>query len=213
MNHCKIIHNFFQNQKRLCAPFDSDQIPLNGIYILFEKNEDGHGGQRIVRVGTHTGENQLRSRMNQHFVNENKDRSIFRKNIGRALLNKRNNPFLKYWNLDLTTKTAKNKHSLNIDLEKQKALEAEVTKYLQENFSFIVFEVPTKEDRLDLESKIISTISHCEECRPSTSWLGLHSPISKISESGLWLVQGLWKTPVNDSDIEKLKAYCSQPQN
>jgi len=31
-------------------------------------------------------------------VNENKDRSIFRKNIGRALLNKDNDPFIEQWN-------------------------------------------------------------------------------------------------------------------
>jgi len=30
----------------------------------------------IVRVGTHKGDRQLRSRMLQHFVNENKDRSF-----------------------------------------------------------------------------------------------------------------------------------------
>ena len=57
---------------------------------------------RIVRVGTDTGQNNLKSRMSQHFTNENKDRSIFRKNIGRAILNKNNSSLLNYWNLDLT---------------------------------------------------------------------------------------------------------------
>ena len=32
-----------------------------------------------------------------------KDRSIFRKNIGRAILNKNNDSFLEIWNLDFTT--------------------------------------------------------------------------------------------------------------
>jgi hypothetical protein len=65
---------------------------VNGIYVLFERGEECHDGGRIVRVGTHTGDGQLRSRMLQHFVNENKDRSIFRKNIGRALLNRDRDP-------------------------------------------------------------------------------------------------------------------------
>jgi hypothetical protein len=36
--------------------------------------------------------------LKEHFVNENKDRSIFRKNIGRALLNKDNDYFIEQWN-------------------------------------------------------------------------------------------------------------------
>ena len=87
MKECEEIHNLFNNTKRLKFPFNEEEIPLNGIYILFEKNEFAHNLDRIVRVGTHTGDNQLRARLNQHFVKENKDRSIFRKNIGRALLN------------------------------------------------------------------------------------------------------------------------------
>ena len=67
-------------------------VPLNGIYLLYERGELGHGADRIVRVGTHTGKNQLVSRLKQHFVHENKDRSIFRKNIGRAILNRQQDP-------------------------------------------------------------------------------------------------------------------------
>ena len=40
-------------------------------------------------------------------MTENKDRSIFRKNIGRAILNKNQDPFLGQWELDLTTRKAK----------------------------------------------------------------------------------------------------------
>ena len=39
-----------------------------------------------MNICTHTGKNQLISRLKQHFTNMNKDRSIFRKNIGRCLL-------------------------------------------------------------------------------------------------------------------------------
>jgi hypothetical protein len=75
-------------------------FPLNGIYILFEKGETAHDTNRIVRVGTYPGDKQLRSR--QHFLVENKDRSIFRKNIGRALLRRGQDPFLPLWELDRT---------------------------------------------------------------------------------------------------------------
>jgi hypothetical protein len=207
---CGKLHQWFNGMARLKFPFDESKIPLNGIYILFEKGEHAHDADRIVRIGTHTGENQLRSRLWQHFVNENKDRSIFRKNIGRALLNKDKDSFLESWELDLTTKESKDKYSKVIDLNKQKEIEKKVTKYLQDNFSFIVFEIADKEKRLELESKTISTISSCTECKPSKKWLGLSSPKEKIRKGGLWLVNELYKEPLSDKDMNALKGLLKE---
>ena len=204
-NICNKIHKIFNGIKRLKVPFNIQEIPLNGIYILFEKGELAHGGDRIVRVGTHTGNDQLPSRLQQHFINENKDRSIFRKNIGRALLNKDKNTFLEKWELDLTTKQSKEKYSSQIDFNKQKEIENQVTKYMQDNFSFIVFEVKGKDKRLEFESKIISTISACEECKPSKNWLGLFSTKDKIKKSGLWLVNELYREPLSLNNLKELK--------
>ena len=83
------LHQVFNRQRRFTFPFKQflKEIPENGIYIIFEKGEKYGNLDRIVRVGTHTGNNQLRSRLNQHFLKENKNRSIFRKNIGRCFLN------------------------------------------------------------------------------------------------------------------------------
>ena len=201
---CDEIHKIFNSAERLNFPLDENKIPLNGIYILFEKGEKWHGGDRIVRVGTHTGKDQLPSRLHQHFVNENKDRSIFRKNIGRALLNKKKDSYLKTWNLDLTTKEAKEKFSKFVDGKKQKEIEKQITKHLQDNFSFTTFQVDDKDERLELESKIISTISLCKECMASTNWLGMQSPKQKIRDSGLWLVNELYKTPLSKNDLKKL---------
>ena len=209
-NTCNHLHNLFNSLPKHKFPFNINEIPLNGIYILFEKNELAHNTNRIVIIGTHTGNNQLISRLNQHFVNENKDRSIFRKNIGRALLNKNNDSFLKSWELDLTTKASR---ILNnpIDFNKQKQVEKEVTKYIQENFSFAVFEVKNKEERLKLESKIISTISQCNECKPSLNWLGLFSPKEKIRNSGLWLVNELNKEPLSEKELFNISTFLQVP--
>jgi len=201
---CSVLHKIFNKMPRFGFPFDSKKIPFNGIYVLFEKGENAHNADRIVRVGTHTGENQLLSRLFQHFINKNKDRSIFRKNIGRAILNRNRDPFLKEWELDLTTRKAKNKFLHILDKKKQQEIENEVSKYIQEKFTFVIFKLDNKEERLKLESKIISTISNCEECMPSESWLGNFSPKEKIRKSGLWLVNGLWKEELNDRDIEDL---------
>lgn len=203
-NNCEKLHQLFNSLKRHYFPFNENEIPLNGIYILFQKNEKAHEVDRIIRIGTHTGQNQLLSRLQQHFINENKDRSIFRKNIGRALLNKDNDSYLDKWELDLTTKEAKEKFDKIIDKEKQKQIEKQVSKFIQNNFSFVVFPIQDKEKRLEIEKKIISTISLCENCKPSDSWLGLHSPKQKIRESGLWLVNELYKEPLSDKDFEEL---------
>src|SRR5262245_38997986 len=132
MSACELLHEWANSLPTFRFPFDSSGIPLNGIYILFEKGEVAHGANRIVRAGTHTGEGQLRSRLRQHFLIENKDRSIFRKNIGRALLNRDHDPFLPFWELDLTTQIMKEKH-VGIDLDRQRTIERTVTQYIQEH--------------------------------------------------------------------------------
>jgi len=202
---CQQLHDLFDGLPRCRFPFDESVIPDNGIYILFEKGEHAHRADRIVRVGTHTGANQLRSRLRQHFVNENKDRSIFRKNIGRAILQKAGAPFLKQWEWDLTTRRARNTYLPLLDIEKQRTIERAVSEYIQRNLSFVVFRVDAKEERLEWEQKIISTLSWCEECRPSHNWLGMHSPKQKIRESGLWLVNGLHKEPLSKKELEILE--------
>jgi len=184
MSVCEALHVWANSLPALCFPFDVSRIPPNGIYVLFEQGEVAHGANRIVRVGTHTGNNQLPSRLSQHFLIENKDRSIFRKNIGRALLNRDNDPFLPVWELDRTSRIVRNQH-LGLDVDRQNGIEKVVSDYIRDHFSFVVFRVDDKVERLRLESKMISTVSLCDECPPSARWLGLFSPKKKIRESGL----------------------------
>lgn len=209
-NKCGNFHEWANTLPRHTFPFEKEEIPKNGIYILFEKGEKGHKGERIVRIGTHTGVDQLRSRLHQHFLTQNKDRSIFRKNIGRAFLQKSNDPFLSSWEIDLTPREARKQHAATIDFEKQKKIEEQVSDYIQNNFSFSVIRVDDKEERLLLESRIISTVSLCTECGSSKEWLGNHSPKEKIRESGLWLVNELYKQPLSLIELKTLKAKASE---
>lgn len=179
-------------------------IPVNGIYILFQKNEVGHSEERIVGVGTHTGDKEFHSRLRQQFVNLRKDRAIFRKNIGRALLNRDRDSFLEYWELDLTSREAKERYSPLIDFDRQELIEEQVSEFIRDNFSFCAFEVNDKATRLEIKSKLIATVSWCKECGPSANWLGNDSPDPKIAKSGLWQVQQLYKTPFDAAGIERL---------
>ncbi len=204
---CNELHKLFNKLERFKFPFTRKNIPNNGIYILFEKGEKAHSTDRVVRIGTHTGQNNLFNRLREHFLNENKDRSIFRKNIGKALLNKNQDHFLEYWKLDLTTRVARdqNSHLILKYSNKQKLFEIEVTKCIKDNFSFAVFSVNNKERRLDLEKKLISTISLCFDCKSSKNWLGNYSPEIKIRESSLWQVQRLYQDPLDDKDMNYLR--------
>lgn len=208
---CKELHIVFNSLKRLSFPIDKKYIPSNGIYVLFEKGETGHGCDRIVRVGTHTGEGQLYSRLRQHFDIMNKDRSIFRKNIGRALLNEKDDPYLEKWEWDLTTKEKREKYTPLIDEAYQSSIEETVSEIIQTNFSFVVFEVNSKAERLLIESRIISEVSNCSECIASEKWLGNFSPKEKICKSGLWLVNELYKNGFSSEEYN-LFLQCIESQ-
>ena len=202
---CGTLHRWFNELEVLSFPFAAGAIPRNGIYVLFEDGEVAHGTRRIVRIGTHTGVNQLRSRLRQHFIKENKDRSIFRKNIGRCLLNRDNDPFLESWEVDLTTREARETYAGCIDLDRQKEIERNVSDYMQRSFSFATLEVAGKERRLGLESKIISTVSQCDQCQPSPGWFGRFSTKERIRQSGLWQVNKLYGEPLSWDELRELR--------
>lgn len=81
-----LLHMLFNDLPRLNWEM-IDQVPYqNGIYIMFEKGQSYHGMDRIVRVGTHRGQDRLLTRLKDHFIKVDANGSIFRKNIGRVFL-------------------------------------------------------------------------------------------------------------------------------
>ena len=84
-------------------------------------------------------------------------------------------------------------------------VEQQVTDYIQKNFHFVLFRAESKEARLDLEARMIATVSLCRECVPSQNWLGLHSPKAKIRTSGMWQVNRLYGEPLSDSNWSSLE--------
>ncbi len=207
----KELHKIFNELNRYSFPFNDSvkEIPRNGIYIMFEKGEVFDGYDRIVRVGTHTGDRQLRSRLNQHFVKENKNRSIFRKNIGRCLLNRDQSSYLPLWELDTTSKAQKEKYSKYLDVEFEKSVEKSISSYIQNYLSFCVFRMDTKTERLFWESKIVSTLAASNKLKPSPNWLGNYSTKDKIRASGLWQVNELYNEVLSAKELEELNEIVS----
>ena len=147
------------------------------------------------------------------FVKENKNRSIFRKNIGRAFLHKEQHPYAEKWEYDTTSREGKEKYSKLLDIDFEKALEKRISDYIHQNLSFVVFEVKTKEERLFWESRIIATLSNAGKAReivPSEKWLGNSSPKECIPESGLWLVNELYKQGLSEEEFENLKKLVTR---
>ena len=216
---CKWLHEQLEQLPLIRYPFKLDQLPENGIYFFYEDGEFwGLGGDkpRIVRVGTHRDGN-FRSRISEHYLlneswmdfDENKskpsDRSIFRKNIGRALLNKDKDSYLQIWNIDFTISKNRERWRTKRNIKKEKEVEEKITKILREKFSFrfIILEEQSKRmGNKGLESSLIGTLAHCKLCEPSANWLGKYSPVQKIKEGKLWLVQHLEAEPINENDKE-----------
>jgi len=214
---CEWLHEQLQRLQPVRYPFDLNQLPENAIYFFYEAGESwGHGGDkpRVVRVGTHRDGN-FRSRIAEHYLlnnskmNFNKDnpkpsdRSIFRKNIGRAILNQHEDPYLKTWEIDFMKTENKTKFAERRDIHKEREVEAEITRQMRSNFSFRFIESIGQARRMGttgLESSLIGTLAHCPLCRPSRNWLGRHSPKGLIRNGKLWQVQHLKAKQINEQD-------------
>ena len=203
---CQWVHQELECLPRVNAAFKVERLPEDGIYFLYEEGELwGHGGNkpRIVRVGINRGNGNFQSRIAEHFLLDDSkmsfdvtkpaphERSIFRKNLGRALLNRANDPYLKVWEYNFTSKDNREQFGKLRDLEHERAVELEVTGLLRDRFSFRFVLVQEREEREELECALIGTIAHCGFCKPSAQWLGNFSPKAEIRQSGLWLVQHL----------------------
>jgi len=237
-NRCKWLHDKLEELPLIKYPFEVRLLPKSGIYFFYEGGEFwGHGGNalRIVRIGTHKKDN-FRNRVAEHFLfdevkkmNFNKDkpkpsdRSIFRKNIGRALLNRDKDPYLRIWEIDFMLKQNRRRFGHLRNIEKEKQVERRITEILRERFSFrfiIVEDENTRIGETGLESRLIGTVSNCKYCRLSANWLGNSSPKEQIRISGLWLVQHLNASEINEQDmyiienaVQKTRDYMRSVMN
>ncbi len=206
---CRLLHERLAQLTRLGANFSPDDVPLNGVYVMFERGERAHGTDRIVHVGMHRGGGNLRQRLSEHYRKANKDRSIFRKHLGRCLLAARDDPFLRQWEINLTTRAARERHTREIDHEHLQAVEQEVSDYLARSFTFVALPVVAKNDRATIKRGLLATVATCGDCHPSDQWLGRHHPDATLRQVGLWNVQGLKGRPFTTHDIDDLVNRCS----
>jgi hypothetical protein len=212
---CSWLTEQLSNLPAFSFPFDLKLLPINGIYFFYEKGEaSAHGDQlpRIVRIGTHKDGN-FRSRIAEHYLFDDRkmlfdqnrpaphERSIFRKNIGRVILNRSKDPYLDVWERDFVAKKSRQFYGHLRDLDKERQIETQVTEILRKNFSFRYVAIEDQKLRLGadgLERHLIGTVAQCSVCGPSSNWLGQDSPDARIRSKGLWQVQHLNAPPLSE---------------
>jgi len=196
------LHILFNALKKFSFPFNESQLPENGIYILFEKGEKFKKLDRIVRIGTHTGNGRFTKRLKDHFLKPNQRSSIFRKHLGRCFLSKAYDTYLRFWNLKLNKKEDKQRNKDKVNLEYEKKYEEQITKYIKDNFSFVVIpNIDNAVKRLELESALIGTIAQDTITSPSNKWLGRYHPNIKINNGKLWNLQHLFNQPLKKNSL------------
>lgn len=209
LDACNKLHMLFNNMPRLDWTRINNIPYHNGIYIMFERGQTYNGLDRIVRVGTHRAQNRLKDRLKDHFVKEDANGSIFRKNIGRVMLNKATDPYLKIWEMDTSKSEIKNNFGHLIDIGKEADLEDRISSFLRVNITFICFQVEEAKDRLRLEEGIISTLFKTPNFNYDNHWLGKFSPVPEIAKSGLWNRQGLDGKPLSAEELEHISSLVS----
>ncbi len=169
-------NNFIFSSNKSIATIPDNQ---GGIYIMFEKEETYKNFDRIVRVGK--AENSLLTRLNQHFINKDKDYSILRKHIGRSLLHQQHcDSEVQAWDTKGT---------------KMPAIEKKVSDHLKKNISFCIIPLSDKEEIKKLEQTLLEVLSIHNRLYHETTgkyirsdnWLGKHCKNHpKVTESCMW---------------------------
>ena len=205
---CAHLHQLFNTLER--RRFEKAEIDglgfTNGIYVIFEKGEEAHDVDRIVRIGTTTGQKStLADRLNEHY--ENEGRSVFRNNVALCILQKNGDPLdlaKLFWKSSIYRKKWKTTAN-NEQLQMYQDINEEVNKHIRGSCSFIVFPVE-KSSRTDWEAKIISTISSCNNCRSSDNWMGKYSPKDIIRGKGVWNIKHVnTKSLMTNSELVELE--------
>jgi hypothetical protein len=224
---CSWLHLKLESLPIITFPFDIGTLPERGIYFFYEEHENSDHGDglkpRIVRIGTHKKAN-FRSRISEHFlVNKSRmnfnqyqpkpsDRSIFRKNIGRAILNRDKSNYFNIWEIDFTTRANRIERSHQRIIEYERKVEEQITKLLREKFFFRFISLEDEAVRIGsegMESKLIGSVATCEICSSSPDWLGKFSPKAEICKGKLWLSQGLKSSGLNEKDKNLLESVIT----
>lgn len=203
------IHEFFNSEKRYSFPYDRKHLKeitdSNGLYVLFENGEKHNGLDRIVRIGSHDGNNNLIKRIGHHFMKNNHRGSVFRKHVGRCFLNVEENQYLEHWNRPFKSRLEKEVHGKFVNLEYEKNYEEMVSSHIHDKLSFVL--IPKIYDKLQrdrIEEGLISSLNQSNQKTSSENWLGNYHPDNRIRNSKLWNIEYLKHQPLDKNEFREL---------
>lgn len=228
--YCKQLHIELEKLPIVTYPFVVDNLPDNGIYFFYEKEEFwGHDSNkpRIVHVGTNRSDKFFKKRIQNHYIPNEKltnftdntpkpsDSSILRKNIGYALLAKDKDPYTRMWNIKFSGIENRENFGRLRDIGKEKNIEKQISNILQNDFYFRFVEI-NKKDLRDgehgLKESIIRTLALCNSCKYSSNWLGQYANINgnKLWQTDLYtknkpLDNESWKILINAKETTSQK--------
>lgn len=204
----------------LLGDLSKQTLPTRGVYVFLDPNEPNFNGAsgRVVRIGTHAVSNgsksTLRSRLRNHFGlgdgSGNHRGSIFRLHVGRALLEKdgafdRLNSWGRGQDAPADVRAMERDHEIR------------VSNYLRalEVFILDIDDAPSKHSfRATVERQLIALCSEALQPidRASEKWLGRHSPMEAIAQSGLWNLRDVGRKYEPES-IGSVDEICSRGTN
>lgn len=204
MNDYNRLTALFNKVKRHKYPYFENKIDKNGIYIMFEKGETHLCFDRVVRIGSHTGQNRLYERIDEHYIGNDHRNSVFRKHLGRCFLTiDKRIDYIQNWDLKIKSREDKEKNQSKINRTFEEKYEKIVSEYIKNSFTFIVIPALTDaKKRIRLEKGLIATFAQAENISISENWKGKFHPDRKIQESGLWNIQGLYGEPLTQDEID-----------
>lgn len=200
----RVLYAWINNQRKsgnlfVFSALQHYKTPQRGVYIFLDTHESNfeRSGPRIVRVGTHAvslgSKTSLRTRLRNHLGPKsgvgNHRGSIFRLHVGRALIQASGKiDYSEFWGVgqaatqDIKTLEASHEQQVTRYLEK---LEVAVVPVLDD---------PSKNSlRAIIEAQLIALCTEGLQTIdvPSLNWLGKHSPIPQIRNSGLWNIRAV----------------------
>lgn len=179
------------SEKGALFPGPSNALPLNGLYVFFEAGQKivirSNECNRIVRIGINEKPGNFRSRIRGHYKG-NIEGSVFRENIGWALLGSQGNKPLETYR---TKREYKKQNSGG-------ALEREISDYFSKAFTYKAFKIDFAKLRA-YEDVLIAAFSVYYQWKVFRNELGIgnwlggysYSQQDKIRRSGLWNSEGV----------------------
>jgi hypothetical protein len=165
-SQCADLHQLLRTQQRNGFPPPFAELPLNGIYFIFERGQQTHDGvQRIVRVGSHRGWNNLVPRLWQHITPHG--RSSFRWDVGAAILAERRPGFEHIpeavWAVcDTVARKPPHRDQWVGPLDR---FETQLSAFIAEQFTFSAIGTDNPKEALELEKACIGIVAGCDHCR------------------------------------------------